>query len=415
MIQFLSTILLSFVVMTTAAPVGQVKALHKHHKRQDWGVIDWSKVNYDFSGVDWTKIDYSKVNWDAVFGKADQNVPVLPPAAVFTPAVSSIPVMIPATASVAVEPPKGQEHQSIPQFNPIPVVVQAIANDHPVQVVPTRTALPSITSASRAAATLVAPATSSVAVPAPPGSKRGLGWDASSPSSWAGFYATPQVTWYFNWSPTPSINMPKSMEFIANQWGRGGIANLESTLRGSPKLIGFNEPDSHGQSEIAITDAISLYKQYLTPLRKKGTISQLGSPAVTNSQIPGQGLDYLRQFMSGCTDCNIDFVVVHWYASSFDDFKIHVTNAHIDTGLPVNVAEFAYTSWNAANEPKEAEVLKFMTSAIAWLDAQPFVMQYAWFGSMPINDIAYPALGSANSLINAATTTVTTLGATYIH
>ena len=119
--------------------------------------------------------------------------------------------------------------------------------------------------------------------------------------------------------------------------------------------------------------------------------------------------------MSGCTDCNIDFVVVHWYASSFDDFKIHVTKAHIDTGLPVNVAEFAYTSWNSANEPREAEVLKFMTSAIAWLDAQPFVIQYAWFGSMPINDIAYPALGSANSLINAATTTVTTLGATYIH
>lgn len=137
--------------------------------------------------------------------------------------------------------------------------------------------------------------------------------------------------------------MPSTWEFYANIWGSGGIENLADTLTGSPKLIGFNEPDSSTQSNLGVAEAISLYQQYLVPLKSSGKISELGTPAVTNSQNAGQGLDYLSSFVNGCTNCDLDFAVVHWYAESLDDFKSHVTQAHQVTGLPVNVAEFAYT------------------------------------------------------------------------
>lgn len=223
--------------------------------------------------------------------------------------------------------------------------------------------------------------------------------------------------------------MPSGWEFYANIWGSGGIENLASKLSGSPKLIGFNEPDSTTQANIGVSEAISLYQQYLTPLKSAGKISELGTPAVTNSQNAGEGLNYLSSFVSGCTGCDLDFAVVHWYAESLDDFKNHVTQAHQMTGLPVNVAEFAYTyaeclpyistvadssrSWNSANEPSADEVMTFMTSAIAWLDAQSFVSAYAWFGSMYVSEAKYPALGSANSLVVEALDSLTSLGSAY--
>lgn len=207
--------------------------------------------------------------------------------------------------------------------------------------------------------------------------------------------------------------MPSNWEFYANQWGSGGIQNLANTISGSPKLIGFNEPDSATQANLAVGDAVGLYYQYLVPLKSAGKISQLGSPAVTNSQNAGEGLDWLSSFMSGCSSCGIDFVVVHWYATSIDDFKNHVTQAHQATGLPVNVAEFAYTTWSASSPPSDADVSAFMAEAISWLDAQSFVSAYAWFGSMYVSEDKYPGLGPANSLIDQGLDALTALGQEY--
>lgn len=204
---------------------------------------------------------------------------------------------------------------------------QAVANTPTVAAAAT----PTGTTIAEAEATTIATSSSI---------SRGLGWaTTSAPAD----LFTSGISWYFNWSPIPSAYMPSSWEFYANIWGSGGIEDLASTLTGSPKLIGFNEPDSTTQSNIGVDEAISLYQEYLVPLKSSGKISELGTPAVTNSQNSGQGLDYLSSFVSECTNCDLDFAVVHWYAESLDDFKSHVTQAHQLTGLPVNVAEFAYT------------------------------------------------------------------------
>lgn len=173
--------------------------------------------------------------------------------------------------------------------------------------------------------------------------KRGLGWDTSSPVSSAAKFVGPEVAWYFDWSTSPISGIPSGWEFYANIWNAVGIEDLATTLSGKPKLIGFNEPDSTTQADIGVTEAISLYQQYLVPLKSSGVISELGTPAVTNSETTGEGLDYLSNFVNGCTNCDLDFAVIHWYAEDLEDFKNHVTQAHTLTGLPVNVAEFAYT------------------------------------------------------------------------
>ncbi|ORY82711.1 hypothetical protein BCR37DRAFT_320876 [Protomyces lactucae-debilis] len=245
------------------------------------------------------------------------------------------------------------------------------------------------------------------------GGRRGLGWDPSSPASSALKYIGNKVGWYFNWSPEPSAGMPGNWEFYANQWGSGDIQNLANRLQGRPKLIGFNEPDSATQAHLSPGAAILLYKQYLTGLKGQGKISQLGTPAITNSMQPGEGLSWLSQFMAGCGDCGLDFAVVHWYSTDFEDFKRHVTTAHEITGLPVNVAEFAYTSWQSSNEPSEAVVQDFMNKAVAWLEAQSFVSAYAWFGSMYVSEAKYPSLGAANSLITQDLNSLTSLGYSY--
>jgi len=340
-------------------------------------------VNYDFSGVDWSTVNYdlNNVDWNTVFQA--------PAAAAATPVAAQ-------TEQVVVN---NNAAQAVP-------AVAAMATSTPVAASNVQPAAAVVNTPAVVATTVTSTSSSG---------KRGLGWDPSSIVSSAAKYAGSQVSWYFNWSPTPSAGMPSNFEFYANIWGSGGIENLANVLTGSPKLIGFNEPDSATQSNIDVAQAISLYQQYLVPLKSSGKISQLGTPAVTNSVNAGEGLSYLSNFVNGCTNCQLDFAVVHWYAESLDDFKNHVTQAHQMTGLPVNVAEFAYTAWNAANEPSADEVQNFMTQAIAWLDAQSFVSAYAWFGSMYVSEAKYPSLGSANSLITEDLNSLTALGSAYCY
>jgi hypothetical protein len=45
----------------------------------------------------------------------------------------------------------------------------------------------------------------------------------------------------------------------------------------------------------------------MMPFAKRAS---LGAPAVTNGP---NGLPWLRQFLSLCTGCKIDFLPIHWY------------------------------------------------------------------------------------------------------
>jgi hypothetical protein len=81
---------------------------------------------------------------------------------------------------------------------------------------------------------------------------------------------------------------------------------------GSGHLLGFNEPEQAGQSNLTPQQAADAYRQYLTPFVGR---AGLASPAVSND-----GLGWMQEFMSECGDCGIDYMAVHWY-NNWDQFS----------------------------------------------------------------------------------------------
>jgi len=135
--------------------------------------------------------------------------------------------------------------------------------------------------------------------------------------------------------------------------------------------MSFNEPDLSSQANLAYTDAAAGYKKYMMPFAAK---AKLGSPAVTNGAAP-MGLTYLKNFISACSGCQIDFVPIHWYdsASNVAYFKQYVQDAYNAGGKkPIWITEF-----QASGSADQQNA--FLKEVLPWLDAQDYVQRYAWF------------------------------------
>lgn len=148
---------------------------------------------------------------------------------------------------------------------------------------------------------------------------------------------------------------------------------------------------------MAVSDAVAAYKQYIQPLAKQGL--RLGSPAVTNGAGANVGINWLKQFISGCgSDCTIDFVVAHYYAwDHADDFKTYLTTFHQTFNKPVWVTEFGVTSGDAD---------AFLKEVLPWLDAQDWIERYAYH-------MVAPATSGSQWLINEAGNGLSSTGQVY--
>ncbi|KAJ7501093.1 glycosyl hydrolase catalytic core-domain-containing protein [Mycena galericulata] len=115
------------------------------------------------------------------------------------------------------------------------------------------------------------------------------------------------------------------------------IADLAARQKqnGFSTLFTLNEPDING---ITPAQAAAWYIQNINPLPIKKAL-----PAVTASTNPGQGLDWLSQMLAACAgQCFFDYINLHHYGSSFDQFQTYVTAAHAQ--FPNNqivITEFA--------------------------------------------------------------------------
>lgn len=94
--------------------------------------------------------------------------------------------------------------------------------------------------------------------------------------------------------------------------------------------MAFNEPDACGlgQSCMSPQQADNAYRKYILPFSGRPA---LGAPAVTNGP---NGLKWLRDFLSLCTGCQIEFVPIHWYdpASNVAYFTKYIEEAHAAVG-----------------------------------------------------------------------------------
>ena len=193
------------------------------------------------------------------------------------------------------------------------------------------------------------------------------------------------ASWYYTWSTTQSVSA-SGVGFVPMIWGPASVTSSalaqakQSTSCGC--VLGFNEPDMSGQSNMTVAQALSLWPQL------QATGLQLGSPAVATGAATAGG--WLDRFMAGAkTDgYRVDFITLHWYGSDFSapdavgQLQSYIEAVYARYHLPIWLTEFALIGFSGGSEqfPSESTQAAFLTGAAKMLDALPYVRRYAWFG-----------------------------------
>ncbi|KAG8771923.1 hypothetical protein FRC12_003344 [Ceratobasidium sp. 428] len=222
--------------------------------------------------------------------------------------------------------------------------------------------------------------------------KRGVAWPWFNENSLLDpeRLVTSNVVWMYNWETWRPANT-NNLNWVGTQrcmdCDSSPIAQLpqRAAEQGWNTLLTLNEPDIMGTLP---GDAAAWYIQHINPIDiKKAT------PAITSSQSPNQGLDWLSQFISACSgNCYIDYINIHWYGAFFAEFQAHIEQVH--TQFPdyqIIISEFALQS--PATQIDQAAFLK---QAIPYLDNATYVAYYAYFVA------SSPLLFSANDPIGVA-------------
>ncbi|KAL6362074.1 hypothetical protein LRP88_05558 [Fusarium phalaenopsidis] len=193
-----------------------------------------------------------------------------------------------------------------------------------------------------------------------------------------------KIGWAYNWW-TGRGDIPVEMEYYPMVWCPtkigvdGWTKDAEAAIAsGSKHLLGFNEPDQHGQCDISVEQAVEGYKNYMNKFKGRAL---LGSPAVTNNPAP-RGLDYLGRFLDQCgSDCHVDFVITHWYGVKQNgvwNFQRHVNNT-IELAEKHNISQVYITEFGMTGADVET-TSAFIEEVVPWLDQNEAVGGYAYFG-----------------------------------
>ena len=250
------------------------------------------------------------------------------------------------------------------------VIRQAVARR--VAVAPTATAGPATT---LAASTSGAAGTTDV--------QKGVGvWTFAGVNK---ALALSGASWYYTWTPGhPGITTPRGTQFVPMIWGaRDVTAAALAQVKGEGRyLLTFNEPDNGAQSNMTVSQALSLWPQLMA------TGMQLSSPAVANgAATPGGWLD---QFMQGATSrgYRVNFIALHWYggdfvtASAVAELRSYLQATYARYHLPIWLTEFALIGYDGATAifPAPAQQAAFLTAATRMLRGLGYVQRYSWFG-----------------------------------
>ncbi|KAL1894559.1 hypothetical protein Sste5346_005794 [Sporothrix stenoceras] len=277
--------------------------------------------------------------------------------------------------------------------------IEAAQAQIPTTVIAAVAAVPntSSTSSTAAAATTVASSSSS----STGSGARGLAYnsgDLLAPLLGSGT----KCTWSYNWGQTADSSAPESLEFVPMLWGPthsdGWSSNAAAAIAsGATSLLSFNECDNVGQCNLDAASAASAHIEYMNPFSGQARIS---TPAITNSNVAGEGVDWLTAFLEACNgQCAYDFCAAHWYNSpDTDDFLAHLVAVHEACGKPVWITEFAPTG-------SDEEISAFLTTVMTAMDTDPtysFVERYSYF------------MAATGSLLSSSTT-ASSYGSTFAY
>ncbi|PNH60838.1 hypothetical protein VD0002_g6856 [Verticillium dahliae] len=188
--------------------------------------------------------------------------------------------------------------------------------------------------------------------------------------------------WAYNWDSSDNGLSQPGVEYVPQLWGPIDVhlqrweQNVASSIKaGSTHILSFNECDMPSQCNLDASSAADAHIKHVNPFSKQ---VKIGSPAVTNSNIPGQGLDWLKAWVDACDakGCVYDFCVVHWYSplEAADTLFTHIKQAsEICGGKPVWLTEFAPLSHD------DSAVSSWIQTNIPKLDALKELERYSFF------------------------------------
>jgi hypothetical protein len=193
-------------------------------------------------------------------------------------------------------------------------------------------------------------------------SKKGFVYDLSDPNFESKLMSV-NPKWYYTWGLNgSSLNLP----FVPMAWGKGSLPHSKT-----PIILGFNEPDGTSQSNLTVSQALSMWPQVTNYGDRIGSPATAGNPTSTGS--------WLEQFMNALP--KVDFICVHWYAPpNVTSFLKEIDSIYEKYGKPIWITEFAVADW-AGKFPggyNQSLVEEFMKDACAGLDARSYVERYSW-------------------------------------
>lgn len=193
------------------------------------------------------------------------------------------------------------------------------------------------------------------------------------------------ISWAYNWGQADDglSSIDSSLEFVPMLWGtREDFVSVWDTnaqtaiSNGAKNFLSFNEPDNAGQANMDAGTAAAAHIQYMNPYA--GSVN-IGSPAITNSGTDGEGISWLKQWISACGgSCKFTFCAAHWYSpADSSDFLNFVTEVHeACENKPVWITEFAPTG---ADDATISSFLEEVQDALDNDSTYSFVERYAYF------------------------------------
>jgi hypothetical protein len=191
------------------------------------------------------------------------------------------------------------------------------------------------------------------------------------------------ATWYYTWAVNhQGITSPRGVSFVPMIWGAGSVttANLQTVRHEGHYLLGFNEPDNAGQSNMSVGQALRLWPRLMR------TRMTLGSPAVATDAATSGG--WLDRFMRGirARHYRVNFITVHWYGGDFatrpavSELRSYLRAIHARYQRPIWLTEFALIRFSSTvTFPTAHQQAAFVTAATSMLRRLPYVHRYAWF------------------------------------
>jgi autotransporter-associated beta strand protein len=222
------------------------------------------------------------------------------------------------------------------------------------------------------------------------------GWDDTAGLGGEGAFVNPY--WFYDWGNGRTSGT--DAEYVPMQWGGGYSTGINSKQK-STEVLGFNEPDSASQANLTVAAAIANWPSMM----QSGL--RVGAPAVSDSGVSGQGLDWLYGFMSQATNLGyrVDFIPIHFYKCAWSSTQLsnYLAGVWQTTGKPIWLTEFNYGADWCSDTPTPALEASEITQFINVLESAPFVERYS----------VYNWVGTNRAMVLESTGTMTPAGIIY--